>query len=223
MRVYLSSPGNQMQAAAVKDMPVLLSFAVCGTWDWIGSYAPSFSRVLVDSGAFSEFNSGKVVDLDAYAEWAKQWHWADAIAALDDIRGDWKKGIANWRKYPHMFPTYHSSDPPEALEAILKFRPKWLGLGMVPPRNKEPWLRRTLNRLENVPVHVHGFALQEYAHLPRLDSVDSTNWFRDSQKLLVNSLTRHLTPAEALEIVVKRYQRRVRLREQPSQQEALAL
>jgi hypothetical protein len=220
--VYLSSPGCQMQADKARGMPVLLSFAVAGRQRWIADYVPSFSRLLLDSGAFSEFNSGKAVDLEAYAEWATRFPHADAAAALDDIRGDWERGLRNWRRYPEHFPTYHSSDPPEALDTILGYGPKWLGLGMVPPRDKTAWLDETLCRIP-AGIHVHGFALGAYADRPRLDSVDSTNWHRDAQKLLTSSLTRHLTPAEALEIVVKRYQRVNRQVRGPQTQERLDL
>jgi hypothetical protein len=131
--VYLSSPKSQMQADKLRDMPVLLSFAVVGREKWLGDYVPSFSRLLLDSGAYSEFTGAAKVSLDAYAEWAAQFPFADGVAALDDIRGDWERGMENWRRYPAMFPTFHNSDPDEALDVILGYQPRWLGLGMVPP------------------------------------------------------------------------------------------
>lgn len=221
MRVYLSSPGSQMHAHAVRDMPVLISYAC--TSDWLDDYAPSFGSVLIDSGAFSEMNTGRKIDLNAYAEWAEERRgWVEAVAALDDIRGDWQRGLKNWRAHPWMFPTYHNSDPPEALETILSYQPKWLGLGMVPPRDKREWLYETLERLP-AGLHVHGWALQGYADHPRLDSVDSTNWFRDAWQ--VKKDLPWLTPAECVEIVVKRYQRvpRMKREREPQRQGELAL
>jgi hypothetical protein len=208
----LSSPGNQMQADAVRGMPVLVSYACAARW--LDDYMPSFKRILIDSGAYSVLNSGKKIDLDAYADWSQEHHWADAVAALDDIAGDWQKGLENWRRYPWQFPTYHSSDPPEALDVILEAKPRWVGLGMVPPRDKKHWLLETLERLEGVKVHVHGWALGAYAWHPRLDSVDSTNWFMDSWK--VRNAYPWLTPAEALEVVVKRYERVPRMKREPA-------
>lgn len=211
MLFYLGGPNNQMQADHLRGMPVLLSYGVFRGCGWVEDYVPSFRRVLIDSGAFSELNSGKKIDLAAYAEWAADYReTADAVAALDDIRGDWQKGLDHWRAHPWMFPTYHSSDPEEALEVILREKPRWLGLGMVPPRDKEAWLLRTLGRLEGEPVHVHGWALGAYAWHPRIDSVDSTCWFRDSWK--VRNDYPWLTPAEAVEIIVKRYQRAQRVK-----------
>lgn len=218
MEVYLSSPGNQMHADYLRGMPVLLSYG--SAKPWMRDYAPSFRRLLVDSGAFSVLNSGATVDLGRYAAWAQEYHWADAVAALDDIAGDWQQGLRNWERHPWMFPTFHSSDPDEVLGVLLERVPKWLGLGMVPPRDKREWLERTLDRIPP-GVHVHGWALGSYAELPRLDSVDSTNWWRDAFQYRKD--LPWLTPAECVELVVKRYQRANRMRRAPSTQGALAL
>lgn len=52
MIVYLASPASQIQADVLKEMPALLSF---GCWaKWLDKYQQIFSRILIDSGAFSE-------------------------------------------------------------------------------------------------------------------------------------------------------------------------
>lgn len=202
-------------------MPVLLSYA--GWSDWIGKgYQQSFSRILIDSGAFSELNSGKKIELDAYADWAKQWtRHADAIAGLDDISGDWKRSMSNYSRFDLGFPTFHDTDPPELLDdliSISKERNKWIGLGLLPPRKgKENWVRNALDRIPD-NIHVHGWALREYTHLRRLDSVDSTNWWRDAMQLRTMSQLSHLTFGECLEIIVKRYKRWDRTLEPQNQQ-----
>lgn len=221
MTVYLASPNSQQQAEHASDMPVLLSYA--GWSDWIGKgYQQSFSRILIDSGAFSELNSGKKIELDAYADWAKQWtRHADAIAGLDDISGDWKRSMSNYSRFDLGFPTFHDTDPPELLDdliSISKERNKWIGLGLLPPRKgKENWVRNALDRIPD-DIHVHGWALREYTHLRRLDSVDSTNWWRDAMQLRTMSQLSHLTFGECLEIIVKRYKRWDRTLEPQNQQ-----
>jgi hypothetical protein len=204
--IYLSSPSNQMQAAVLTNMPVLVSYAC--TSKWIKSYIKSFSRILIDSGAYSVFNSGKTVNLDDYAEFASAFEWADGTASLDDIAGDWELGMDNWLKYPWMFPTYHDSDPPQALDEILNHNPSFIGLGIVPDksgqRNNIRWLLETLDRIPP-STHIHGWALRKYARLKRINSMDSTNWIRDSWK--VKNKLPWMTPSECVEIVVKRYQR----------------
>lgn len=209
--VYLASPNTQQQAEHASEMPVLLSYACYGAWMDKG-YQQSFARILIDSGAFSEFNSGKKVDLSEYSDWATRWtDHADAIAALDDISGDWKRSLKNYEKFPIGFPTFHETDPPELLDELIcmaRERNRWLGVGLLPPRHgKETWMRKTLERIPS-DIHVHGWACREYTHIRRLDSVDSTNWWRDAMKIRTELPWLHY--GECLEIVIKRYKREKR-------------
>lgn len=209
--VYLASPATQQQAEHAAGMPVLLSFALAKGYGWLNKgYQQAFSRILIDSGAFSELNSGIKVDGYAYSEWAALWNGhADAIAGLDDINGDWRRSLRNYEQYGG-FPTFHDTDPPELLTDLLPIareRGNWLGLGLIPPRHgKERWVRDACSQIPD-DVHVHGWALREYTHVRRLDSVDSTNWWRDAMKIRTLPDTSHLAYGECLEIVVKRYQR----------------
>jgi hypothetical protein len=209
MMVYLASPNTQQQAEHVADMPVLLSYAIYSPW--LDRYQASFRRILIDSGAFSELNTGKQVDVDKYAEWSERWRGhADAIACLDDISGDWRRGMANAEKMPDGlgFPTFHDTDPFDILPdliGIARARGGWIGLGLKPPRqHKEQWIRAACDQLPD-DLHVHGWALRAYTHIRRLDSVDSTNWVRDAMKY--NRDLPFLHFGECLELVVKRYQR----------------
>lgn len=218
MRVYLASPRNQMQSHAVMGMPVLVSYACYSPW--MDDYLPSYDRILVDSGAYSEMNSGQAVDVVAYTEWVKSFNGIDAWAGLDDISGDWRRSLKNY-EYGG-FPTFHNTDPDELLDDLLPIAREsgnWLGIGLMPPREgKERWLRETLDRIPE-GIHVHGWALRAYTHLTRIDSVDSTNWMRDYFKYR-NDLP-WLTPAECIDIVVKRYKRWTRMKETPSAQMTL--
>ena len=216
LTVYLGSPGSQMHADHCSGMPVLLSFAVYPKGGWIEDYAPSFSRILIDSGAYSELNSGKVIDGEAYKAWCARWLGkVDAVAGLDDIRGDWRRSLRNYEAFGG-FPTFHDSDPPELLDDLIPIareRGGWIGLGLVPPRNgKESWVRDACSRVPD-DLHVHGWALRLYTHVARLDSVDSTNWLRDAWQ--VKNALPYLTPAECVEIIVKRYRRENRLTRNP--------
>jgi hypothetical protein len=212
MKVYLASPNNQQQAEHLDGMPVLLSFGVAGHCEWIHKgYQQSFSNILIDSGAFSEHSTGKKIDLGEYIEWGSMWvDRADAVAGLDSIKGDWRRSLANYEALPFGFPTFHDTDPPELLDDLISMsmdRCRWLGIGIAPPRHgKERWLRSVLDRIPEA-IHVHGWAMRAYSHVRRLDSVDSTNWWRDAMKLRTIPATSHLTYGECLEIVVKRYQR----------------
>lgn len=215
MDVYLASPNTQQQAEHCEEMNVLLSFAIFGKWMW--QYQPSFRRVLIDSGAFSELNSGKVIDIEAYKDWSALWKpRAEAIAGLDDITGDWKRSMRNYQAIEWSFPTWHDTDPIELIDdlaAMATERKTWLGIGLLPPRHgKEHIVRAALDRIPP-DIHVHGWALRAYTHLARLDSVDSTNWWRDAMGL--RKALPWLHYGECLALIVKRYQRELRVVELP--------
>lgn len=222
MQVYLASPNTQQQAEHAEGMPVLLSYAVYAPW--VDKYQSSFRRILIDSGAYSEFSSGKKVDLSAYADWSRRWQGhADAVAGLDDISGDWKRSMANYEAFPDGFPTFHETDPWELLPELCSMaleRGGWIGLGLLPPRDgKEAWVRRACGEIPE-DLHIHGWAMRRYTHVRRLDSVDSTNWWRDAMKLRTMPDLAHLTYGECLDIVVKRYQRWERVIKEDKRQEA---
>ena len=216
MRVYLSSPNNQLQANAARGESVLISYAVWKKNKPLLQWAPSYRRIMVDSGAFSELNSGMKISLGEYIDWRECClPYADSYAALDDIRGDTEKSLRNLELDTRGFPTFHDTDEWEYLPQfinIARSRPgKRLGIGIKPPREgKENWLRDVL---EEVPkdVWVHGWALGLYTHLP-LDSVDSTHWWREAMK--VRKQLPWLTYGEALEITVKKVQRQWKLPEE---------
>ena len=209
MTVYLASPDNQLQCEACRAMPVLLSFALATKKAYVvRDYQQTFARVLIDSGAYSEMNTGQVVDGEAYRDWAAGWDGhADAVAGLDDISGDWRRSVSNYERFGG-FPTFHDTDPPELLDDLIPIareRGGWIGLGLMPPRhNKEGWVRDACDRVPD-DLHVHGWALRAYTHVRRIDSVDSTNCWRDGMKY--KKEMPFLTYGECLEIVVKRYQR----------------
>lgn len=201
---YLSSPGSQMHAHLAAGMPVLESFA---TWsEWKADYAPSYARLLIDSGAYSELTGKAKIDLLAYVDFAARFEWADAWAGLDDISGDWRRSLQNYKAGG--FPTIHEADPIELLDELVPLareRGNWIGVGLTPPRGgKEALVRRILDALPD-DLHVHGWACAAYAHLPRFDSFDSTNVWFDAMKL--KKSLHWMTSAECVEIVVKRYQR----------------
>lgn len=207
MIVYLASPNTQQQAEHAAGMPVLLSFAIYSAW--MDRYQASFKRVLIDSGAFSELTGAAKIDIGEYREWSQRWFdHADAIAGLDDIRGDWRRSMTNYREIPWGFPTMHDTDPPELLPeliAMARERNRWIGLGLKPPRSgKEKWVRWACEQIPD-DLHVHGWALREYTRVRRIDTVDSTNWWRDAMAL--RKELPWLTYGECLEIICKRYER----------------
>ena len=224
LTVFLGSPDNALQANAAREMPVLLSFALAGRYKWLDQYVPSFDRLLIDCGAYTAYTRKRTIDGDAYRAWYERWmHFADAAAGIDDIAGDYKKSLTNYEQYGG-FPTIHDTDPPGLLDDLIpiaRANRSWIGIGLKPPREgKEGFIRDVCDRVPD-DLHVHGWALRQYTHIRRLDSVDSTNWWRDAMDIRVLPLCKHLTYGETLEIVVKRYRRYRRMVVDTPRQESL--
>ena len=226
MMTFLANPQTQQQGDAVRDMPVLVSFA---SWSpWMERYHQSWGPMLVDSGAYSEMTGAAQVDLGAYREFVERWgQRAIATAGLDDICGDWRRSMRNYQAIPSTFPTYHDTDPPELLPelvAMAQERDTWLGVGLLPPRNgKRAWLERTMRQVPR-GLHVHGWALRAYRKTVNgFASMDSTNWFRDAMAIRSRAALQHLTYGECLDIIVKRYKRELLMTPSRVEQIGLAL
>ena len=205
---YLASPGRPLQLEACVGRNVLMSFTARpkNLWHWAGA----FKSLILDSGAFSAYNSGQEVVLEEYREWALQYKdVAAAIAGLDDIGGDWRQSMDNYEAFPEGFPTFHDSDPYDLLDDLIcmaRERGGYLGLGLTLPRKgKRAWVVETLDRIPN-DIVVHGFALAEYAKVGGFDSFDSTGWMRYAHGLKAQLFW--LTEYECVEIAIKWYERR---------------
>lgn len=223
MKFYMASPVSQLQADTVRGYPVLMSFAVWRGHKYLTDWLPSFSDLLIDSGAYSVLKSGVNIDLPEYIEWAESLPWADAYAGLDHIEGDWKLSLKNYESGG--FPTMHDTDPPELLEDLIEiarvncagWSSPWVGVGLKPPRQgKEHWVREVMEKIPD-DIHVHGWALGAYTHVARIDSIDSTHWWREAMKY--RTKMPWLTYGETLEIAVKKCQRFSRMVEPDNQGE----
>lgn len=168
----------------------------------------AFGSLLLDSGAFSELNSGVKIDLCAYVDWVAQWPWAIAWAGLDDISGDWRRSMRNYEAGG--FPTFHDTDPDELLDDLIPLareRGGWLGIGLRPPRTgRTDWIRRTLERVPS-DIHIHGWAMGRYVkEHSRFDSWDSTHAWMEWMKIR-QALGPWLTNSEAMELAILKVQR----------------
>jgi hypothetical protein len=210
MIVYLVVSHSVLHCNALAGMPVLFSYAHYSPI--MEGYQASFSRILIDSGAFSEHNTGKKIEGEAYREWASQWEGhADAIAGLDDISGDVKRSFRNYEKFGG-FPTIHFKDPfeslPDLLEVSRKQGKRWLGIGgLIGKGNrdaKEDFVRRVCDSVPS-DTHLHAWGAQGYTHIRRVDSIDHSGWLHDSMR--IRKELPFLTYGEADGLAVKRAER----------------
>ena len=220
MLVYLASPTTQLHADCMAGQPVLESFAIAATKSWMDRYRPTFSHVMLDSGAYSEMTSGKPVDLGAYVAFC-QAHAAgyDEIVNLDVISGDVGERVdAGQRNLQTMrdsgldpMPVFHQGEPWSVLEDLAACGRVGLGLQR-PMRGVEAFLDECFSRVGK--ARVHGFALANARWTKRYPffSVDSATWVHEMNALCSvkgqgADVLACLTPAELLRMVVKKYER----------------
>ncbi len=174
-----------------------------------------FRDWVMDSGAFSAYNSGAVIDLQAFIDCCHERKEKDKqlteIFALDVI-GDWKASLANtevmWSQGVEAIPCYHYGEPWEVLTHLAKTYPK-IALGGVAAAKagvKEPWTEQCFARAW--PCKIHGFAYGTEKAVQKFPfhSVDATNWelrprkfglydsFGNGSKIPVRGGTRNLRP-----------------------------
>lgn len=145
-------------------------------------------KTFVDSGAYSAFTKGKVVDIDHYIGWLNEHDEGVEIAAeLDVIPGKW--GITktqeeldsaaqkSWENYLYMIerldnprkllPIYHQGEDYKYLEQILEYKPNIDYIGISPSneestQNKKIWIHEVFEIIKassNPDVKTHAFGM----------------------------------------------------------------
>ncbi len=140
----------------------------------------AYSHWMLDSGAWSVYNSGKKIDLQQYIEFCKLCD-ADEVVALDVIQ-DWKGSVKNteamWKAGVKAIPVYHVGEPEEALLEMARNFPK-IGIGTSIRKYsgiREQWIAQVFARVW--PKKIHGFGLTHWNIASRFPfhSVDSATW-----------------------------------------------
>lgn len=145
-----------------------------------------YRQWILDSGAFSAWNSGEEINLAEYIDACQLLLQSDIapdeIFALDVV-GDWKAGLKNteamWEAGIEAIPCYHAGEPWEVLTALARDYPKIAigGMAYASPQEKLKFAKQCFARVW--PKRIHGFAYcfpTAVLSLP-FDSVDSTSWF----------------------------------------------
>lgn len=161
-------------------------------------------KLMIDSGAFSVWNAGKTIDLDAYIKYCKSRPDLSVVVGLDVIppkgaklTNELKDKVAEegWNNYLKMIrqipmekvvPVFHRGDNIKWLETMLDFGCPYIGLS---PRFDGAQMDRRfrfLNEAKKViynskgepTVKVHGFAVTNHGMMTdfKWHSVDSATW-----------------------------------------------
>lgn len=221
MIIYLASPATQLHAEMMAGCDVLESFAIKATAQWSVRYRPTWRRVMLDSGAYSEMTTGKAVDLGAYVDFCVQHQAAySEIVNLDVIAGDVSERVtrsaANLQRMRDAgldpLPVFHQGEPYSVLQDLASCGR--VGLGFQRPiRGGQAWLDECFARIPSTTkVHGFGMANERFTKLFPFHSVDSATWIHELKALSALSgqgsdVLHYLTQGELLKLVILKYQR----------------
>src|SRR5262249_48713197 len=144
---------------------------------------------VMDSGAFSAYNKGAVIDLQAYIEKSKELFSTDPtlseIFSLDVI-GDWRTSLKNteemWKQGVPAIPCFHNGEPWDVLVGLARdyFKIALGGVAMKRKNFKHWFANQCFSRVwkEVGPTRIHGFGFSGESMVMGypLHSVDATNW-----------------------------------------------
>ncbi len=186
-RIYLAfSPSSDARKTLPEmvDDPVginlLVSFCYLGLYRGVADRIIKHPLTILDSGAFSAWNSGKVIDIDALITETKNPHWKESITL--DVIGD---ADASMRNALYMktcgspaYPVFHIGDPWEHIQEYKRVFPK-VGLSCrfgEPVKESLKWLDRCF--AVAWPYRFHSFGWVQESMLTRypFHSADTASW-----------------------------------------------
>lgn len=138
---------------------------------------------VMDSGAFSAFNSGTEIRLQDYIDCCKKLLAEDPtlteVFALDVV-GDEKASLRNteemWRQGVPAIPCFHYGEPWEMLTKLCKAYPKVAIGGCVGKKDKDQFAGQCFARAWPKKFHGFGFGSEKSIMMFPWHSTDATNW-----------------------------------------------
>lgn len=144
-----------------------------------------FRDWVMDSGAFSFANSGKVIALDDYIKACHSLTRTDdrlvEVFALDVI-GDWRQSAKNtaamWAAGLQVIPCFHYGEPEDALLEMAATYPKIAIGGVAYKRgaSKVKWAEQVFARVWPKKIHGFAFASEDAVLSLPFHSTDASSW-----------------------------------------------
>lgn len=168
-----------------KPLNLLVGFPYLKTWDQVCPDPPWPTKsTMLDSGAFSAWNSGQTIDFDALCIEAAKPRWKYAVAL--DVVGDSEASMANAIKMRAMglevIPVFHYGEP---WDVLLEYKKEfaYIGLGGRPTSTAmhRKWVDQCFARVFPHRIHLFGCG-----HRPTLlqfpfTSADTASWSSGSR------------------------------------------
>lgn len=158
--------------------------------------------MMLDSGAYSAWKSGRTIDLQAYADYIKALGCADGVVNLDVIPGKYgkkptpmevedsaKQSLQNYEKLKVLgidsIPVFHQGEQWHWLEAMVELGIPYIGISPANDKlaeQRKEWLDDVFTRLTDISgnpiIKTHGFGMTTVSLMNRYPwySCDSITW-----------------------------------------------
>lgn len=156
------------------------------------------NNIFLDSGAFSAYNSGSIIDIDSLCDYANSITQHCKFIACLDVIGDAEKSFENFVYMRHkliepnkLIPAFHINEPIEYLYKYLEYEDDFgklnnLALGGIAkqsPGNRKKFLDMCEPICEKYPdVWIHVFGVTDLPLIecyPFINSIDSTKYIME--------------------------------------------
>lgn len=145
-------------------------------------------RIMIDSGAFTFWNSGRTMTAEQWArDFEKYIHLGDEVVGLDVIF-DGATSLANYKalrkQWPNIIPTYHVGEDMSILDEYASMTKRIAIGGLVnnTDKNRESSINKVfLKYRDTLRIHGFGVTTQKYMERYPFASVDSTTWINSSK------------------------------------------
>jgi hypothetical protein len=142
-------------------------------------------NLIVDSGAFTAFNAGKTVDLDAYCDMIKRLEFLQPFEYVQlDVIGNHEETMRNYLKMRDMglnpVPVFTRGAPLEMLEKFYEMT-DYVFIGGIARAKSDPenaFVRWIASKVGKRKMHLLGVTRNDAVNAARPYSVDSSTWIQ---------------------------------------------
>lgn len=202
MDLYFVTANLREEVQVIKELQpkhLLLSywyFRKKNLTEWVDTlgYKP---QILLDSGAWSAFNKGKVIELDSYMDYIREHAAVISEYVVLDVIGDAEASFANFLTMRESglspIPVFHYQDDPKHLKKYIDMGETRIALGgTVVERSKKKvakWVRPIIFEHQHTSFHLLGSSSKVIMdQCPLLASCDSSTWMM----MAVNGYPTHI-------------------------------
>lgn len=146
----------------------------------LANYERSKYSLIIDSGAFSAFNSGKEIKFEDYRTFLKKIDFLKPDACVQlDVVSDSKKTKLNYQRHldagDNVCPVFTRGDDWDYMQSLLD-QDKYVFVGGVAQSNGQAFAKYCLERSKNKKVHYLAFVRSNWLKHYKPFSVDCSSW-----------------------------------------------